>query len=111
MKDYLDIESVPVEEPCAQLGENIYYERSMAECRAYINQLKRKFGTPPGNAYIKIASNPYDQGTYYSLQLIFDDDNEEESEWAYEIEGSLPEIWDEEARKELIKAGYFDMGS
>jgi hypothetical protein len=40
------------------------------------------------------------------VQAIFDDEDEDQTEWAFVIEGSLPEHWDDDARLELLAAGY-----
>jgi hypothetical protein len=45
-------------------------------------------------------------GSYLSVQAVFDDEDEEQTEWAYTIENELPESWDEEARAELAAKGY-----
>jgi hypothetical protein len=54
----------------------------------------------------RIKSNPYDAGTYLSVEACFNDDDESQTEWAYTIEGELPSLWDDEARAELTAKGY-----
>jgi hypothetical protein len=76
-----------------------------AQAQAFGAQLLRQF-PPPGDAYISIKSNPHDFGSYLSLKLNFDDESEEETEWAYKIEGGTPEFWDEEARTFLAARGF-----
>jgi hypothetical protein len=44
MRDYISIGCSPSSEPCAQVGSHSYHEQSRKELRAFINQLKRKFG-------------------------------------------------------------------
>ncbi len=106
MKDYLNIEGTPIDEPCAQVGDPDYYELARAECQAFKDQLIRTFGNPPGNASITVGQNPHDFGTYLDLRLNFNDESEEESDWAYEIEGDTPYNWDEEALAYLASKGY-----
>ena len=101
MKDSLNLSPVPVGEECAQLGAADYSSRARKECTAFINQLKREFGEPPVGASLRITQNPHDFGTYLDVEVRFDDDVEEANEFAYKVEGGLPEFWDEEARKEL----------
>ena len=106
MKDFLNIECTPIEEPCSQLGAPDYYELSKIECQAFRDQLIRTFGNPPGNASITIGQNPHDFGTYLDLRLNFNDDNEDETDWAYKIEGNTPYNWDEEALAYIASKGY-----
>jgi hypothetical protein len=108
MKDSISIEIVPLDEPCAQLKDPGYAERSVMEYKAMYNQLLRMFGPPRGNAYLKKVSNSHDFGSYITLDIIFDEDNEEESAWAYHIDNNLPERWDKEAIRELCLLGYFN---
>jgi hypothetical protein len=92
--------------------ENIYmaqlanYLRMQAiECEVLKNQLIRMFGECE-TVTIKSKSNAHDFGTYYSLCIYFNDDNETESEFVYNIEEKFPENWDEESLKELSEKGY-----
>ena len=101
MNDCMPLGPVPYAEDCAQLGTPGYYERARKECRAYRNQLRRVFGEPPGNASFVMKSFPHDLGSYHEICVRYDPNNEEESDFAYMCEGNLPELWDEEARKEL----------
>lgn len=101
MSDSLNLSPTPLSEPCAQLGEPNYSSQSRKECQAFIGQLKRVFGEPPPGAYFKITSNPHDFGTYRDIDIVFNDEDEVASEYAYQVEANLPEFWDEEAKKEL----------
>ena len=101
MRDSLNLSPTPIGEDCAQLGDADYSVRSRKECTAFINQLKRVFGEPPAGAHFKVTSNPHDFGTYRDVDIQFDDENEEATEYAYRVEANLPEYWDEEANGEL----------
>lgn len=92
---------VPLEEDCAQVGSDGYYERSRVECRAYINQLKRQFGEPPTGGSLKILACPHDFGTYHEVIAIFNEIYPDSCKWAFEIEENLPMRWDEEALIDL----------
>jgi hypothetical protein len=77
------------------------------ECKAFAAQLERAFPLAvEAGVYFRVKSNPHDLGSYLSVQAVFDDENEEQTEWAYTIENELPEAWDEEARVELAAKGY-----
>jgi hypothetical protein len=107
MKDYLELCSVPINEPCAGVGSDDYTRRARLECRAFINQLERAFPEAmDAGLYFRTKANGHDFGTYYEVQVIYDDDDEIQTEWAFVIEGTLPEYWDDDARLELLAAGY-----
>ena len=98
--------TTPHDERCAQVGDPNYSSNSRAEARALINQLIRENGEPPSGVSFKITSNPHDFGSYLDVVIRFDEDNEEQSDYAYMIEGAIPDKWDNEAKTELKEAGY-----
>jgi len=100
MRDYIDIGPTPVDESCEQLGPNYNPARAKAECRAYINQLRRVYGEEPEGARLRITSNPHDFGTYHEVVCNFDDEYPASVEYAFKLEEGC-ENWDEEARAEL----------
>ena len=107
MKDFLDLSPTPTDEPCAQVGPGDYMPQMRTECNAFRAQLERAFPLAvEAGVYFRVKSNPYDAGSYLSVQAVFDDEDEAQTEWAFTIEGELPEAWDEEARAELAAKGY-----
>ena len=107
MRDFLDLSPTPTEEPCAQVGPGDYMPRMRSECKAFAAQLGRAFPLAiEAGVYFRIKSNEHDFGSYLSVQVVFDDEDEAQAEWAYTIEGELPEVWDDEARAELAAKGY-----
>ena len=101
MKDYLNIGSSPHGEDCAQVGSSDYPQKSRLECQAFKNQLLRIFGTPPGGASLVIKSFPHDFGQYREVCVVYDDESEEETDYAFKLESEGPENWDEKAKEEL----------
>ena len=105
MRDYLEIDPVPTEEDCAQVGAPDYYERARHEARAFIGQILRHYPEPlHGNVTIK--RNQHDFGEYLSIKINFDDDDEESCNWAFAIEGDNLGVlrnWDETARAALLR--------
>jgi len=101
MRDKLSLSPTPVGEDCAQLGEEGYRTKAKRECKAWIGQLRREFGEPPPGTSFRVALNPHDFGTYLDVEIAFDDEDEESVEYAYRVEGNLPEFWDEVALSEL----------
>jgi len=111
MRQYLELGSVPCAEDCFQVG-SATTEQMRKECVIYRKQLERQF--PKGEFVIK--SFPHDFGTYLEVVIYYDDEHicdcgldchedcqcETDTEkLAYEVEGNLPEYWDEEAKKQL----------
>lgn len=101
MTDYVEIGATPAEEACAQVGSTDYYSRAKAECRAFINQLRRMFGPEPEGARLFIRANPHDFGTYHEVACRYDDRIEEAVVYAHRCEAECPAKWDEEARVDL----------
>jgi hypothetical protein len=101
MRDTLDIGVTPSGEPCESLGENYNPSRARAEARVFKRQLIRTFGEPPWTSRIIIRNNPHDFGYYLSLEVEYNEEVEEEVEYAFRIEREMPEYWDDEAKKEL----------
>lgn len=105
----LEIGPTPNAEPCAQVGTDNYLVLSKMELRAYINQLKRMFPNMPDGVYYRITSNPHDFGTYHEVAIKFPEDDDAAVEYAYNVENNSPSNWDQQARDELQKQGYFEM--
>ncbi len=103
--DHLDLGCAPSDEDCAQVGVDDNYEaRARRECRALINQLKRMCGDPPPDARFRIMANPHDFGTYYSVVIDFDPNDEDAVAYAYRCDEESPDQWDMAARLELDTA-------
>lgn len=103
MREYMDLDSSPCDEEGAQVGQPDYTQRAQRECRAYINQIIRMHGPVPEGIGLRIANNPHDFGTYYTVRVYFNTDNAEQKKWAYKVEAGLPAKWDYEAKRELLK--------
>ena len=110
MKDYVYIDEVPVEEPCAQVCSINYYYLAMIEISTHKNQLIRQWGMPPAGSFFRTHPNPHDAGTFYTLNYIFDDENESHIAYAYLMENCATK-WDSIALAEIIEADphYFEL--
>jgi hypothetical protein len=102
--DHLDLGSAPWNEDCASVGEDGYEVRARRECRALIGQLKRVCGDPPAGVRFRIASNPHDFGTYYSVVVEYDGNDAEAAAYAQRCDEETPDVWDMAARLELDAA-------
>jgi hypothetical protein len=107
MRDFLELATtVPLSEPCAQMGDPNYRMDSNLEAKALIAQIKRIHGNPPAGASIKMVPCEHDFGTYYDIIVIYDTTHEESEEWALNVEGGLPDKWDAEALEYLSNELY-----
>ncbi len=101
MRDYYSLGSTPYEEDCASVGSDDYHKRARAECRAFIAQLERTFGTPPDGCRFVVRNCPHDFGSYLDVEVVFDGNDERAAEYAIRCENDAPARWDEQARIEL----------
>ncbi|MBU9366649.1 MULTISPECIES: hypothetical protein [Burkholderiaceae] len=113
MVETIEIGSAPSDERCAQVGDSDYPERSRAECRAFINQIKRTMGEPPEGVGFFISSSVHDYGTYREVAVkvsgvLSEEARDKALTYAYRCESHSPTTWDDEARNELAAAGFPD---
>ena len=101
MQADLHVGSVPVEEPCAQVGTDGYEYRAWHECRALIEQLRRMLGPEPPGSRLYIKSNPHDFGSYYSANFAYAGEDQASRAYAERLERELPTEWDEDAKSYL----------
>jgi hypothetical protein len=94
MRDYVSLGTTPVDEYCCDLHD---ITGSRAECRRFIAQLRNQFGNEPEGAELKIKSNPHDFGTYLDVVCYYEEENEEDELYAFNLEENLPEKWEEES--------------
>jgi hypothetical protein len=89
------------------VGSPDYSTRARLECRAFIDQLERTFPQAiDAGCTFRIRSNPHDFGAYYEVAIFYDDDDEEQTRAAFDVEDDLPAHWDEDARAYLAAHGY-----
>ena len=94
MRNYISIGSSPCDEPCAQVGQLEYYPKAMAECKRFIDVIRKKLGDEPSGAHLAVKSNPHDFGNYLEVICYFEDSNKETSEYALRCESDAPTTWD-----------------
>ena len=100
--DFLNIGSTPTDEPCAQVGRDDYERMSRIECKVFLDQLRRLFPEPNGG-YLSIKRFSHDFGQYREVVAVYDTDDEEATNWAFNIEANCPEKWDEQAYSLMMK--------
>ena len=94
MRDFLYIGSSPSEETCVGIGVENYTELARAECKRFIEVLRKVHGPEPKGAELKITANPHDFGTYYEVVCWFDDTYPESVDYAYKVEAETPLTWE-----------------
>ena len=104
--DSVSLGPTPPGEDCAQVGTDDYYKWTKIEIRAYAKQIQRLFPDMPPNVRLKISSNPHDFGTYHELEVVFNSNDEDAMNYAFDMENNTPEYWDELAKEELRSQGY-----
>lgn len=100
-RETIELDGTPVDEECAQVGEEGYGIRARAECQAYIRQIQRQFPNMPEGVSMRVKSSPHDYGSYYGVAVSFPEDDEKAADFAYMLEGEGPTKWDATARQEL----------
>ena len=116
MRDFIYIDTSPVDEPCAQVGKPDYWPAAQAEYSAFQKQLIREIGELPFGCNFRKRDNHHDAGTYLSMDLWYPDLEEEDPMydqlWEYinKAECGL-EKWDEISIVELksLCPDYFDI--
>ncbi len=103
MRDYLSIGGNPAEEPCVQLGHNEFdtYTLNRFETNVFSRQLDRAFPDQPGGTYFRVKANHHEFGTYFDVEVVYDNEDEESEDYALKVEGCTPANWDAEAKAEL----------
>ncbi len=89
MTDYLTLGPTPAGENCVQVGNDNYQTLAREECKKYIALLRKKW--PEAN--FRIKSFPHDFGSYMEVVVMYDTENEKETDQAFDIENNLPESW------------------
>lgn len=101
MRDYITLGCCPTSEDCAQVGSEDYSHRSIVECTAFINQLRRQFGDEVGSAWLKIMTFQHDFGSYREVVCTYEEDDKEGIDYAFKLEANLPKYWDKESCNEI----------
>lgn len=102
MSDSFPLGPTPANETCQQLGAPDYDPAiAKKECRIYIDQIKRQCGEPPLGASFSVTANRHDFGTYYEVEVVYDDTDDTAYKYALHVEHNSPQDWDEQAKLEI----------
>ena len=79
MSNIIDLGGAPANEDCAQLGQTPDFDTVNAhEVFAYKLAIIARFGEPPAGCRLKPLANRHDFGTYRTLSLRIDDEDDEQ---------------------------------
>ena len=92
--EYIELGPVPANEECAQTGDPDFRKQAMKEGARYIELLKRLFPNELDSCSFQLKSFPHDFGSYFEVVVIYDPDDEESVNFAYNVERNLPETWE-----------------
>jgi hypothetical protein len=96
MRDHISLGPVPAEESCQQVGTQEYDpQAARAECKRFVGAIRLAVGPEPEGAILRITSNPHDFGSYYDVEVWYDAENEQASEYASHCDSSAPTTWPE----------------
>lgn len=97
MANYIEVGSAPFDEECVYVTDKKPYIREMLhECIRYKSYLEKLFSEQmPDGCEFGIKMFPHDFGSYYEVVIYFDDEIEEQCDFAYMVEDNLPEKWEE----------------
>lgn len=104
MRDYVCIGPVPCDEDCAQVGQDGYREKAVAECRKFIALLRKTFGEEPFGARLAIKWFDHDFGPYCEVVCYYETEIEEAREYAFRCENEMPLTWEGGRRERKISA-------
>ena len=90
----MSIGSAPSDEDCVSVNpRGDYHEAMRAECRRFLELIRKKLGEEPPGARLAVKGNPHDFGTYYDVVCYFDDADEEARRYALRCEADSPRTW------------------
>jgi hypothetical protein len=105
MKEVVELESSPVDEPCAQVGAENYGIIAYRECTVYKEQLKRVYvaarGELPKGFTLFIKTTNHEFGERHEVAAKFDSKDRACLDAAFWLQDNLPLKWDAEARNQL----------
>lgn len=99
MSERISIGGNPTEELCVQVTSGSYLPAMRFEVQLYLELLKETYPEPEGG-YFRIVTLGHDFGPYMEVVAVFDEENEEAAEWAYDAENGV-DVWPEAYKARL----------
>ena len=111
MKDYIEISTAPIDEPCVQVtNKKPYMIKMRQEAIRFIKILKNRFENFDGISY-RIISDQHEFGPYLSIHIVYDIDDVDGYEQAMFIIDNLPHKWknNEHFRWDIVEAVNYEL--
>ena len=97
MRDYVYLGSAPWDEDCVQVDPKVDYLPALkAECLRFLELLEKKFTSKPEGCSFIVKSQGHEFGEYCEVCVRFNDEDEDEIDFAYFVENNIPGKWDDE---------------
>jgi hypothetical protein len=104
MRDYLTIGTVPTDEDCTyNEPTGAYVTAQRREAALFAQQIARHYPEPDAG-YVTVKRFAHDFGGYFEACVVFDDEDEAATTWAYTVEADRLGVlsqWDEQSRAAL----------
>lgn len=90
--DSLTLGATPADETCVGVEYGIPLQR--AECRLYREAIQHHYADrwQPGCSLI-VRSNPHDFGVYLEVEVRFEESNDAQTDFAFNLESNVPTKW------------------
>lgn len=95
--DWLDFDTVPLDEECTPVGAPDALQKMKAEVKRTKALLLQKLGEPPIGVLLRAHRNEHDFGPYLSLRVYFNPNLPDAIAYALACEAQFPETWDDNA--------------
>lgn len=95
MQDVYWLGPCPSEEDAVQVGSPDYATEARAQCKRYIEAIRKVCGPEPEGARLTIKSQPHDFGSYLEVAVVFDGNNKAAAEYASKCDEHSPRTWAE----------------
>jgi hypothetical protein len=104
MRDYLSLETTPSDEPCVQIGHDLYRPIASMEAHLMQQQLEELLTLKFSDIIINLTISQcfHDFGTYYEIRAYYDRDNERQVEQAFFLDDNYPKEWSPDKKKTLL---------
>lgn len=100
------IGAAPAYENCVQVGDPDYARNAKAECRAFIEAIRKVCGREPEGARLTIKGQEHDfVERYYEVAVIYDSSNEAAMEYAFKVGREAPTTWKEAGMSAPVQKG------
>lgn len=85
----------PAGEACASAGDADYARDARAECRAFVEAIRKVCGREPEGARLVVQTQEHDFGDYYEVACVFDAGDDWARDYAARVEADAPTTWRE----------------